>query len=499
MAYVKIFEDKKQKSNHGFKVHFLTDFEEYLANKYKELPRLWIKLATHITVSSVIGRKVYCKTNIGRNLCNLWILLIGDSGTYKSSLMDNTVIPIIREVGRRLNKRFILPSIASTVEGIIDVAKDNPLEGLIFKDEFTTMFNLRKYEASWEIYSKMYDGWIPPRATMKVRIHSMIPVYVNMMGATTPKYLFDVLNQHSNPQAFYEQGFGCRLEIVYNQKEIRNDYKVEDMFPKEEDCFEEIYKMKEDKIDEELIPFVDQLTEIAEWANKGTVYISILDSAKKAWIDFHNERRTNMKNITSDRHQYKKSFYARTSQKALKHAQVITIANMFKKGNVKEPIITKKIMDEAIRIAELCEENFEELMKNFGYKKPDRFTQERDDLPVVQDYLRTIKNFTKTYGAISQKRLSVEVGSMRNKDFYMILSWLITSGCIEVIKDNNDSNDPQKRKKSTNFCRVKTEKWKKEMIISENFKTAPVLYKFLHDIPENTKVKYKDGEKSEAS
>ena len=290
-------------------IYFLTKFEDYLAERYKELPRLWITLVAHLVVSTVIGRDVWCKTKIGRNLCNLWILLIGPSGTYKSCMIDNVLVPIIKEVGERLDKKFILPSIASTVEGIIDVAKNKPLEGTIFKDEFTTMLNLKTYEASHEIYSKMYDGWVPPRATMKVKNEKMIPVYVNMIGATTPKYLSDVLKEQKNPNSFYEQGFGCRLEIVYNKEHIKNDYVIEEVFLNDEVCFEEIYK-KEDKIDDELLSFVDQLEKIARWANSGTVYISILDDAKDLWIKLHNKERTNMKNITSERLQYKKSFTA---------------------------------------------------------------------------------------------------------------------------------------------------------------------------------------------
>jgi len=165
----------------------------------------------------------------------MWVAYLAPSGDFKSAPIDEITIPLLRATGEEVQHYFILPSIASTVEGMIKYFSEIQAKearswgGLVIRDELTTFFkeslNKDYLTDEMEIYSKMYDGWLYPRETMKFSRKQSLPVYMNLVGATTPRYLYDQL-----PIQFFFQGCGNRFLYVRHQVKEQKQYHPYDLF-----------------------------------------------------------------------------------------------------------------------------------------------------------------------------------------------------------------------------------------------------------------------------
>lgn len=435
-------------------MNFLTDFTDFLKAKYTELPADWCKQLAHITQASVSNRDVWLKTNIGRNRCNIWIVLYAPSGRgYKSTPIDNVIFPILTAVGEKIKRYLILPSIASSIEGIIDRALDKKvgMSGLINRDEFTSFLKegeTKSYTASWENYSKMYDGWIYTRSTRKVQVINMIPVYVNLVGATTPRYAYNVL-----PIKFFFQGIGNRIEPHYHNPPGKEDYTEEDLFERME--WSDIFRQSE--LDPAFQPFIDELVDISKCHN----YMCLSKEATEIAVKYKNEIGRKINSIPEESVvSFKREFYERNYQKALKHAQLITVSKYYR---MKEMVILPEDLEEAIRMVQQSEKHFNTIVTQWLATPTTSIEKMANDLTILLTYLNKVRAFE----IISQKRLAYEVGNTRrDKNFYRYVRYLEDAGCIKVIRD------------SAGICRKKGKEWMEYMHIDPSFKAPPILYGF---------------------
>ncbi|MBC7112551.1 MAG: hypothetical protein H5T34_00780 [Candidatus Methanomethyliales bacterium] len=264
-------------------IDFITDFGNYLKTHYPIHP-LWADLLSATTLASVLTEDTFFRNNFGRNRCNLWIAYLAPSGDFKSVPIDECVIPLLRYLTSWYAKNtgqpryFILPSIASSVEGMIKHLAEFNSRGLIYRDELTTLFKESLHKDyltdEFELYSKFYDGIIPPRETMKFNLREPLEVYVNLVGATTPQHLY-----HNLSLQFFFQGCGNRWLYVRHQVPKRA-YQEEELFVRDPPNW------TKEELPTDLMKFADALIE----ASKTVVEFTIDPEAEKISTHFFNER-----------------------------------------------------------------------------------------------------------------------------------------------------------------------------------------------------------------
>lgn len=402
----------------------------------------------------------------GHNRMNLWIAYLAPSGDFKSTPIDEITIPLLRAVGGEVQHFFILPSIASTVEGMIKYFSDIHTKesrlwgGTVIRDELTTFFkeslNKDYLTDEMELYSKMYDGWLYPRETMRFSRKDSLPVYVNLVGATTPRYLYDQL-----PIQFFFQGCGNRFLYVRHQVEDQPHYTDDDLFTHEPP------KWTKEKMPIELERFKDCLVQAA--LSDFEILIDI--DAERESTKFRNEREILKQSIKEHSFDaFKREYISRDWQKSLKLAQLHCFSREFQKPHIKR-IQTMSILKEDIewgqQIVKECYEHFERAVKEWlAYSKTETRPAQLD-INLTMRYLAIIKS----YGTISQAKLAYEVGNtQRNDTFYNILGYLVQVGSIKQLTDTAD------------FIRGKGLTWMRQMNIKPSFKHPPVLYEFVQEL-----------------
>lgn len=155
---------------------------------------------------------------------NPWI--IGPSRfSFKSTPLDYVVKPILDEVG--IN---IIPA-RMTVEGMYSFVKETGVTtGALIRDETSGLVaETRKNYLSDELtfLSRMLDGWIDPRLTVKKGLFELTPVRINFTSACTPQ-IFGILEED-----FWTQGLGNKLIPIYVTESVMEEYAIP--FSAEED------------------------------------------------------------------------------------------------------------------------------------------------------------------------------------------------------------------------------------------------------------------------
>ncbi len=467
-------------------MNFIPEFSAHLKDKYP-LPKEWTDQLSHVTFASVISRNVWLKTRFGKNRCNGWAVLLAPSGRgYKSVPFDEVILPMLRAVGKKTGNFYLLPSLASSIEGIIDRAKDPKIgmSGLIIRDEFTSFLKESTkgtyMSDQFESYSKLYDGWIYPRSTRKVQVYEPMPVSVNLLGATTPSYAYNQLDV-----AMFFQGVGNRIEYSYFNPPGKTDFKATDLVPEQLkwDDFGGFRGSEEgEDIDPELIPFVDELTDVSKFSG----YFSIEEGARELTTQYNNKQGELINRIPEESiDSFKREFIARNWQKSLKHAQRLALSESwrFLAGKKIEVIpIFEKHLSEGQKIVDKGYRAFEFIVHEWrGFPR-------KEEIPMSRSYSTTLNylNIIKVYGLISQAKLGIEVGNVtRNETFYRHVTFLKDSGCVK-----NIIGDDAKQ-----LCRRKGHAWMESMAIDETFKKPPVLYKFVKGLPKSAFEKEGGSEK----
>jgi len=442
--------------------HFIPRFSAMLHDRYP-LPEEWtVKLAC-TTLASVIPRNARLKTKYGFNRCNIWNVVVTESGFFKSAPFDNVIKLILNYVDEKTDQYHILPSTASSIEGIIDRAIDEEvkLEGLMFQDELTAWLKEagegKKYSPTFEYYSRMWDGWLDPRETRTVKVRRPIPVYVCLIGATTPKYLF------KDPKIFIDsffQGVGNRIDYTIYTANLPEDCRSDDLFPRER-------WSEEDKLDRELKEFANALLEYMKC--KYPIYLD--EDAKRISAEFLNKTNELINKIgPASRFSFKRSYYVRDWQKSLKYAQIHAISRGLKKWlHAKQVIVESEDIEFGIKVILRNRKNFEQLVEKWIASVPEKEEVAQTDIRIVLRYLNIIKE----YKLISSQKLAYEVGAAsRDNRFYNIIKFLLESGCISQISGQRAREEVM----------LRGPKWCEKMLIKLPVRRAPILYRYEKDL-----------------
>ena len=242
----------------------------------------WAESIATSVLSTVLGSRRYLYTKQGAVKMNLFFLYIGPSGLAKKSLpMTNFGQPLIEKYDELMGysamdppKRTELPRRFS-LEGMISYLNEENQEGLLWKDEFTSMFkeaNKEYMSGLIEFVSELVDGRLGARYTNKNKLQLPQDVYVNVIAATTP-YIYDVISND-----FFLQGTGNRvLYLIYDGK-----YKAQDIVDTEK-YFGSYNKELHDSDQDE---YAKNLTLLG---NSQLNYLQPIDEAGQMWLKWRNE------------------------------------------------------------------------------------------------------------------------------------------------------------------------------------------------------------------
>lgn len=426
------------------------------------------------TLATILDKHVWIKTFRGRNRLNIWNLVLWGSGEGKSILMQNELLPTLNYVSKETNGLFVLPSVASSFEGITDWAIEHGLRGTAVRDEATTFFKESRsgYTSNvQETYSLVYDGWIMPRATRKVQVHQAIPVYFNLVGGATPQYMFSQMG----PEFFF-QGVGNRIDFE-RPKEIPTHLTFEEVFPITNVSDLEHYGSSD--LDREQQEFADMLVKIVKVLHKKEYYIlTLTEDVAKMSTEYLNKKVDEKYSIVPEsRFAFKREYINRDWQKSLKYAGLLAFSEskMIDDALTGEVVmLEEKHIDSGQKIAEHNLKQFDNIITEWmGFqtrKKGDMW----DTLGVALNYLSIVK----TFDVISSTLLAAEVGNPgRNKTFYETIDFLEESGCIK--KFGGDEAKAWLSKMSNE----QKQAWMIKQMINPAYRRPPMVYKFVMDMP----------------
>lgn len=207
--------------NHGI----LKDLYDYLEMRAKyNTHNLWVGSSLAV-LSAQIGHLAILRTDQGDIGCNIFSLLVADSGIGKSTTIENAIDFLPRK--RLVNSEFVSSS------GMSDLVRDlgDYSESLFFHDEISTVFSKMKEGGVWQagmiqnfinLYDKSRGNFaLPIKAKGKVKtkedgITFVENPFVSTLFATNQTSLYDSVDKH-----FTNSGFGARF-LFFNNKAHRD-------------------------------------------------------------------------------------------------------------------------------------------------------------------------------------------------------------------------------------------------------------------------------------
>ena len=173
---------------------------------------MWAEAISITALSGAVGRRMEVMSFGGLGL-NLFYIAIGPSRLgYKTLPLNKFLIPTLADLERDFPSSF-------TIEGLIEfIHKNNRREGVIVRDEASTIFKEPKYnESMMEFMSQIYSNRMYKRYTKKSKLEDAGVVNISFIGATTP-YVYQVLKREH-----FIQGLGNRviwIMLTNNNKEL---------------------------------------------------------------------------------------------------------------------------------------------------------------------------------------------------------------------------------------------------------------------------------------
>lgn len=255
---------------------WIEDYTDFLVEQ-TGTNRDWAESIATSICSAAIGGDKFLYTKQGMIKMNLFFLYIGPSGLAKKSLpMASFGSKLLEkydelradDIKTELPRRFSL-------ESLITYFSETSTEGLLWKDEFTSMFkeaNKEYMSGLIEFVSELVDGRLGARYTNKNKMQLPQDVYVNVLAATTP-YIYQILSQD-----FFTQGTGNRvLYMIYD-----GVYKPQEIIATE-DYFGSINKEIHDTDQER---FAKDLTLLGK---SQLNYLQPIDDAGQMWLRYRND------------------------------------------------------------------------------------------------------------------------------------------------------------------------------------------------------------------
>lgn len=192
-------------------------------------PALWRRWGGIMLIAGVLERKVFTKTGIGPLYPNLYVILVGPPGLGKTAITNEVwhMWNDLTEAGD--TNGFHLASSSLTSASIIDDLREanrrifQPGSDIITFNSLAICSNelgvlLPDYDNSFmSKLTDIYDGhpYSERRRTKELNFKIEHP-QLNMIAATTPSYLNNIL-----PEGAWEQGFLSRTLLVFSSESLR--------------------------------------------------------------------------------------------------------------------------------------------------------------------------------------------------------------------------------------------------------------------------------------
>jgi len=207
------------------------------------------------------------------------------------------------------------------------------------------------------MYSLLYDGVIYPRATRQVRVKKPIDVYVNLLGATTPQYLFENLD----PKFFF-QGVGNRVD--FEIPNIEYEYKTsEELHPGV--TGDDLDYWKTHTLSREQEKFGNMLINMIKIVNmKENLILELTPDARDRSREYYNQKQDEKEEYGEhDQFAYKCEYINRDWQKSLKYAGIIALSGykVFDKDEISLIFVDEKAVEGGQKVVEHNLKQFEKL------------------------------------------------------------------------------------------------------------------------------------------
>jgi hypothetical protein len=258
---------------------FIEEFSEFILSNVPTSPG-WAEDNAIGVLSAVAGPDLRVSTKIGVLPLNIWFLMIGPSGlAHKTTPWKYYVIPLLRKFHELTGKDLMLPN-SFSVEGLIEYMRNTGnAEGIILRDEFTTLVKESLGEKSYnvdmiEFLSQLYDGTVQKRYTRKAKLEEVRECYVVLLGCTTP-YFYDVIEPH-----FFTQGVGNRILYEYYDGRPKLFTADEFFYDRQKDA-DRRKRMEE---------FAGGLAEMAKALQSKNYYLSPEQDAGQQLVEFRNRK-----------------------------------------------------------------------------------------------------------------------------------------------------------------------------------------------------------------
>jgi hypothetical protein len=383
----------------------------------------WAQISGWTLESVAIGNRYRVKSPLGNLNLNLFATYVADSGLgYKTSALR-----IVRETIERMQEtlkdkyqkevKLLMPQYI-TVEGLIEYLANKEgkysTEGIIIKDEFTTLFKdiagKRYLSDELEIYSQSYDGSPIKRMTRSEKLEFAENYIVSMVSATTPQ-----LYQIMGPEFFY-QGLGNRIIWCTgenNQIYIPNPSRWEENWQKTQDEDREIEEIAEELCKIRMEGIADRYMYLT---GKSAELTEDFDQANKALIrDIAKLKKPN---------EYRHLYVARQTERMLKLAGLYHIAYAYKSRNFE--VLTENDIKWAIEKAKIILNDYDRMIEEW------KGTELTQPIKTEINYNQRVLDFvTARGGIVTQTDLARKFQGWGDK-LGKVLSILVQAGELNV-------------------------------------------------------------------
>ena len=350
---------------------WIEDYTDFLVEQ-TGTNRDWAESIATSICSAAIGGDKFLYTKQGMIKMNLFFLYIGPSGLAKKSLpMASFGSKLLEkydelradDIRTELPRRFSL-------ESLITYFSETSTEGLLWKDEFTSMFkeaNKEYMSGLIEFVSELVDGRLGARVTHKRGYQDAQDVYVNILAATTP-YIYDVISND-----FFLQGTGNRiLYLVYDGNfDKQSDVQTQDYFGE---------KNKEQHDNDQQV-FAEDLIDIQQSSVR---YIHPMDDAGDMWLKWRDDLEARIfKRYKDNAFDIQTVYLGKLAINTLKLAGIHCISRLARNPQLKsgllqdEAVVLKEDMEWAMKKSEKHLAHFETLVEQW-HTRPDKWGKDME-------------------------------------------------------------------------------------------------------------------------
>jgi hypothetical protein len=419
---------------------FIEEFSEFILSNVPTSPE-WAEDNAIGVLSAVVRPDLYVSTCIGDLPLNVWFLMIGPSGlAHKTTPWKYYVIPLLRKFHELTGKDLILPN-SFSVEGLIEYMRNTGnTEGIILRDEFTTLIKESLGEKSYnvdmiEFLSQLYDGTTQKRYTRKAKLEEIRECYVVMLGCTTP-YFYDVIE----PQ-FFTQGVGNRILYEYYDGKPKLFTADEFFYDRQKDADRE--KRKEE--------FARGLAEMAKALQSKNYYLLPEQDAAQQIVEYKNRKAEEAYALyQKDPYDLKASYLTRAHEMVIKLSGLRALSKLWHSLSdpkaPKPPSSDIPIMPDdvewAISKVERHIKNFERLLREWRSRpvtvRPRSYENEKEAfISVIASDPDGIK---------TQEEILRALGWYKDSKFYQLRNTLIDEGRIRELTEDEIKRLPREVK-----------------------------------------------------